>query len=171
MEKNWIPALTQSVLNSNWCSLIEPSRNNTLYNNRLCLGAFLSVERGYLFCKSTFFHISTSSCDPSYWLRAQNAASALCCGSWERLGVGQGWHWQRDAGEVWCPKKAYHTFTGSYFCQVDCTVHKVLFTNWFVRRVQDTDKNVCVCVCKLLIDSCPLRAKCQCVHDWLLTPD
>lgn len=58
------------------------------------------------FSKNTFFlPISPSSCDPSHWLRAQNAASALRGGPWERLGVGQGWHRQRDAGKVWSPSK------------------------------------------------------------------
>lgn len=56
-------------------------------------------------CFFFFLPISTSSRDSSHWLGAQNAASALCCGSGERLGMGQRWHRQRDAGKVWSPKK------------------------------------------------------------------
>lgn len=41
-----------------------------------------------------------SSGDPTDWLGAQDAAGALCCGSWEGLGVGQGWHGQCNVGKV-----------------------------------------------------------------------
>lgn len=58
-------------------------------------------------CFSWFFFffscVSVISCDSANWLRAQDAAASLCRRPWQRLGMGQRWHGQCDAGEVCVP--------------------------------------------------------------------
>ncbi len=124
------------------------------------------IKMFYLFSKKTFFPTSASSCDPSHWLRAQNAAFALCCGPWEGLGVGQGWHRQRDAGQV---RNSFHAFISSHDSKVK-RFYQVCFTSricgnghnwsklkweWFLSHVYTLSLQDPVSVCR----------------DWPLTPD
>lgn len=66
---------------------------------------YIYLQSVRLKCFSWFFcsYISVISRDSAHWLRAQDAAASLCCRPWQRLGVGQRWHGQRDAGEVCVP--------------------------------------------------------------------
>lgn len=107
-----------------------------------------------------FSPLSLSSRHPSHWLRAQNAASALCCWPRQRLGVGKGWHGQRDAGEVRFPPPTtsrvhragciYQDLPGSQLIGIKVRVAHVLL-HVYTR-----------------IECCPLSAVCR---DWPLTPD
>lgn len=117
-----------------------------------------------IFLRIFFPSISTSSCDPSHWLRAQNAASALCCGPWERMGVGQGWHRQRDAGKVWSPSKHLRI----YIQLCSSGQKQVPFTN------DKTKLRVAHVHLHVIKDSCcPFRTECQCVgiDPWLQISD
>lgn len=110
--------------------LIEPSRNNTLHNNRLCLGALGGadnpecwIERVYLFCKSTFSPpaVVIPLTDSEHKMLPLHFA----------VDPGKDWEWGKDdTDNVMLARygvlKKHITHSCSYFCQVDCTVHKVL---------------------------------------------
>lgn len=171
LPRHWIVYQSKNIrLEHPKTILVRPGRLDVKIECKRidCTEVFLSADNPEcwfkLFCLFFFFPpISTSSCDPSNWLGAQNAASALCCGPWEGLGVGQGWHRQCDAGKVWSPSK-------------NKCIHKVPFTKGFVRseliQIKAGVAHVHLRV-YTLIDSCPFPTECQCVRidPWLQISD
>lgn len=123
----------------------------------------------YLFSKNTFPHLYQQLWSLSL---TRSTKCCLCTLLWTLGKIGSG---ARMTQTTWCWQGTVLRIHIIVFCQVKC-IHKVLFTNGFVRselvqmktRVAHAHLHVYT-----LIDSCPFRTECQCVgiDPWLQISD